>query len=98
MEQTLTINEMMSLMKVVRERINSLKGLRQQVAVREKYYLGSGDLQKSEEPQYDVKAVDRKIMELENFIFQADSKIKQTNAMTHVPMNVDVEKLLEPLQ
>jgi len=95
MVQKLTINELMVLMKAVRERVNTLKGLRGQVSVKESW---RGDEGKTIEPQYDIKLVDKKIMELENFIFQADSRIKSANAKVKVDLEVDVDKLLEPLQ
>lgn len=95
--ERLTINELMALMKTVRERVNSLKGLRQQVAVKETIWRSS-DSNTVTEPQYDVKAVDRKVMELENFLFRADSKIKTANARTTVDLDVDVDQLLQPLE
>jgi hypothetical protein len=89
----------MSLTKAVRERVSSLKALRQQVAVQTRYWsIDSDKVQKTDEPQYDVKAVDRKIMELENFLFRADSKIKTANARTTVDLEVDVDQLLQPLE
>jgi len=98
MSEKLTINELMALMKTVRERVNSLKSLRQQVAVKERrMWKASGEIESIDEPQYDVKAVDRKIMELENFLFRADSKIKTANAKTQVDLDVDIEALLLPL-
>ena len=53
---------------------------------------------KTIEPQYDVKIVDKKIVELQNFLYKADSKIKQSNAITTIDMDVGVDSLLEPLQ
>ena len=97
MPEKLTVNELMALMKTVRERVSSLKTLRQQVAVKEKNIWRGSDEEKIVEPQYDVKAVDNKIMKLENFLFRADSKIKTANAKTEVDLVVDVDELLEPL-
>lgn len=98
MSEKLTINELMALMKTVRERVSSLKSLRQQVAVKERrMWKTSGELESVDEPQYDVKAVDKKIMELENFLFKADAKIKTANARTTVDLEIDVDQLLQPL-
>ena len=96
-KEKLTINELMSLMKTVRERVSSLKALRQQVAVKETLWR-STEASTINEPQYDVKKVDRKVMELENFLFRADSKIKTANARTLVDLDVDVDQLLQPLE
>lgn len=97
MTEKLTVNELMALMKTVRERVSSLKTLRQQVAVKERTSWRDSSEEKSVEPQYDIKAVDNKIMKLENFLFRADSKIKTANARTVVELEVDVDELLEPL-
>lgn len=93
----MSINELLVLIKVVRERVNELRSLRNQVASKESY-LYSGSDKKVVEPQYDVKAVDKKITELETFLFKADASIKQANATTEVKIVADVDKLLEPLQ
>ena len=93
----MSINELLVLMKTIRERVNSLKTLRSQVSVKESY-LYSRDEKKIIEPQYDVKKVDQKISELETWLFRADSAIKQSNALTKVDITADVEKLLKPLE
>jgi hypothetical protein len=51
------INEVLSLVKIVRERLNDLKAIRTQVAVVEKYYR---EPEKVIEPKYDIKEVDKK--------------------------------------
>jgi len=91
----MTINELMVVMKAVRERVNDLKGVRATTS-RKITYFGQKD--SVEEPQYDVKSVDKKITELQNFLLIADSKIKMTNAVTNVDLTVDINKLLEPLE
>jgi len=92
-----TINKAMVLMKAVRERVNQLRALRGQVSTREYTYFGS-DKKTDTEPQYDVKAVDKKITELELFLFKADAKIKQSNAVTKIEIDADVDSLLSPLE
>jgi len=98
---SLSINECMALQKAVRERVNELKNLRDEVAVERKTsYLLSDDREKIEslDVKYDVKKVDKKITELEIFLFKVDSKIKQKNASTQVDIAADVDKLLSPLE
>jgi len=90
----MTINELLVCMKIVRERLSDLKGLRSQVATTERYY---GQVEKSVEPQYDLKKVDRKITELQNFLYLADATIKQSNATTIADINMDMDELLSPL-
>lgn len=95
----MTINKILSLTKIVRERLNELRSLRSQVASRERTYWGEEEKKSKEiEPQYDVKKVDKKVTELENFLFLADSSVKASNAKTELDLEVDVDKLLEPLQ
>ena len=74
----MTVNELLSLTKIIRERVNELKGLRAQVSIKDKWMR---DDSKVSEPQYDVKFVDAKIVKLQNFLFLADSKIKTINQL-----------------
>jgi len=92
----MTINELMVFMKAVRQRIYELNSLRSQISIKET--ICGGDKTKVIEPQYDIKVVDKKIVELQNFLYKADSKIKQSNAQTTITMDVNVNSLLEPLQ
>ena len=93
----MSINELMVLMKAIRERVNQLRTLRNQVSTREYTYFGS-DKKTDTEPQYDVKAVDKKVTQLELFLFKADAKIKQSNAVTKIEIDADVDSLLSPLE
>lgn len=91
-----TVNQLLVLLKEIRSRVCDLKRLRCQVAVKTTSFYGERET-KEVEPQYDVKVLDKKITELENFLFTADAAIKQSNAVTTVDVEVDVQKLLEPL-
>lgn len=93
---SLTVNEALVIQKAVRERVNELRGLRQVVANRESYLYGK-DEKKVVEPQYDVKAVDRKVVELEIWLMRADSAIKSSNATTRIEVDFDADKLLAPI-
>jgi len=92
----MTINEVLVLQKAVRERLNGLKGLRSEVSKSETLFYAK-DEKKVTEPQYDVKAVDAKIVELEMWLFKADSAVKQANATTQVPIESNVDSLLAGL-
>ena len=92
----MTINEALVLTKVVRERVNDLRSLRNKVSTRESY-LYSATEKRVIEPEYDVKAVDRKVMELETFLLMAETAIKNANATTQISITVDTGKLLEPI-
>jgi hypothetical protein len=100
MPNQLTINQLLVLMKEVRSRVNDLRAIRSSSAVIERNFYGIGEREtrKETEPQYNVKAVDKKITSLENWLFKADSAIKQANAVTRVDVEVDVDSLLAPLE
>jgi len=91
----ITINEILSLQKAVRERLNSLKGLRDKVSTKD---IWMGEREKVVEPQYNVKDVDVRITELETWLFKADSAVKQSNAVTQIELEADVSVLLRPLE
>lgn len=97
MASKMSINQVLVLQKAVRERANELRTLRASVSTKEFHHYGGED-RKIVEPQYDVKAVDKKVTELERFLFKTDSAIKQSNATTQIDVDFDEEKLLEPLQ
>lgn len=96
----ITINQALVLGKTIKERINELRSLRNSSLTRVIYFdtVDSSKEKRVEEPQYDPKKVDRKCVELENFIFAMDSAIKQANAQTIVDIDGDVKTLLSPLE
>jgi ribosomal protein L29 len=93
----MTINELLVLQKAVRERKNELSSLRSQLSTKERFFSMNTE-NKVVEPQYDVKAVDKKIVELELFLFKADAAVKQANATTQINIEANVDVLLAPLQ
>jgi len=97
--EKLTVNQLLVLCKEVRSRMNDLRGIRSSCTTRERTYFGVNQENRKEvEPQYDVKAVDKKIVSLENWLFKADAAIKQSNATTIVNVDVDVDELLKPIE
>ncbi len=97
----MTINEAMVLQKAIRERLNELKRLRDEVAVERTTFSPWGETSKKIEEikvKFDIKVVDRKVVELELFLFKLDAKIKQANAVTKIDIEPDVDKLLAPLE
>ena len=96
----ITINEAMVLMKQVRERMNDLNEIRMETTIKRISRRGYGDTQTEEivEPQYGLKAVDKKITELQNWLYRADAEVKQSNARTEITILADVGTLLAPLE
>ena len=81
-------------MKAIRERISDLKNLRSEVSKKERFF---GTAEKIVEPQYAVSEVDRRIVALQNWLYGADAKIKESNARTMIDFDVDLNELLKPL-
>ena len=91
----MTINEALSFTKILRARKAELVALWMQCSTKTSYF---GEREKIEEPQYDVKKMDRKIIEMDNALFKIDSAIKQTNADTQLKIEINVDALLSPLE
>jgi len=91
----MTVNKLLVLEKAIRERLNELRTLRNEVSKKEHWMT---DREKVVEPLYDVKKVDKKITELEQFLFNADAEIKGSNAVTKVTIEADISLLLAPLE
>lgn len=99
MAEKMSINQVLSLTKIVRERLNELRSLRQSLATKERHFFGEEEKKRTEiEPQFDVRTVDKKVIELENFLFLADSAVKTSNAITKLDLEINVTELLEPLK
>lgn len=84
-----TINELLVLTKMARERLNDLKTLRSEVYKKERYYMG--DKEKLVEPLFDVEEVDSKIVDLQSFILEVDQKIKVSNSKISLEVVFDKE-------
>jgi hypothetical protein len=91
----MTINEVLVLMKAIRDRLSQLKSLVRDSSSATRYF---GDAERIVEPKYDGKAIDKKVVELEIWLFKADAAIKQANAVTKVNVEADVDKLLAPVE
>jgi len=98
----MTVNEAMCLQKTIKERVAELRNLRSSVATEKTttYPWQEGGKEKIESVvvKYDIKVLDRKITEIELFLYKLDAKIKQSNAKTELDIDVDVDKLLAPLE
>jgi hypothetical protein len=97
----MTINEALSFIKIIRQRKAELENLRSQVSTKKtETYWGERDNSKKDtliEPQFNVKDVDRKIVELSNAIYKIDAAIKQANATVSLGIEIDRDALLAPL-
>lgn len=89
-----TVNEAMVLMKALKGRYGELSHIRSECAKKETYF---SEVQKVIEPKYDMKELDRRCVDIENALLEMDTKIKQSNAITTIEIDVDKTALLSPL-
>lgn len=82
-------------MKAVQARIGELSSLRSEVSGIKRFFATET---KVVEPAYDVKKVDQKIAMLRQWLYRADSAVKQSNAVTQVEVKGDVDLLLSPIE
>lgn len=92
-----TINEVLVIQKVIRERVNSLTQLRNSNSREERFLYGKEET-KVVTPQYDPKVIDRKVTELQRFLLESDARVKASNAVTEVEIEMDIDKLLSPIE
>ena len=90
----MTITETLILMKAVQARIGELSSLRSEVSGTKRYF---GNESRVVEPAYSVIKVDAMIAELRQWLYLADAKVKQINAVTEIDLVADVGELLRPI-
>ena len=93
----ISINKLLSMQKIMRERLNELKSLRSECSTKERTFFGNED-KKEKEPLYDVIKVDEKMTQIERFLMNSDFAIKESNAKVKVDINIDVDNLLSPIK
>jgi len=95
-----SINEWMIIRKIVAERKQDLKRLRDLSAVDSRVIDSYGDKVKESinTAKYDVKVLDRRIVEMQNADLAIESAIKQSNATTKLELVIDVDSLLSPVE
>jgi hypothetical protein len=95
-QKTMTINQTLSLIKQVDVRIADLRNLRNQTSTKE-LWRSHGEQEREITPTYDMKELDKKITELQNWKWKAEYLIKESNAKTDIEINADPEQLLAHL-
>lgn len=88
----LTVNALLSMQKALVVRRQQLNDLKNSTTSRTRYYDGN-EQTRIDEPTYDIKAVDKKIVDINNALFKIDQKIKESNAKTEIEINIDYDKL-----
>lgn len=95
-----SINEWMVVRKVLTERRLDLKRLREASAVdkREVHSYGERISETTNTAKYDVRVLDKRIVEMQNADLAIESAIKQSNATTRLDIAVEVDSLLSPVE
>jgi len=91
-----SINEILVLQKIVRERLNSLTILRNNCINKQTRVLATETI--ISESEYNPKIIDKKIVELQKFLLETDQMIKTSNAITKIEVIVDVDNLLAAIE
>lgn len=93
------MKETLLLMKSVKGRLEDLKTLRSSVAIH-LVMKGAYDPERQTGPEYvnpDVTITDAKIIELEDFLCSAETAIEESNRVTEIDLDLDIDRLLNPL-
>jgi hypothetical protein len=90
-----TVNRALALTKAINSRIADLSTLRSEVASSETFF---GAKESKKEPNYDVKAVDHQLVVLKRMLFEIDSRIKESNAVTQIDVAVDEDLIFRNLE
>lgn len=95
-----SINEWMIARKILTERKMDLKRLRDQSAVDSLtiHTIGEKVMEQSNTAKYEVKVLDRRIIEMQNADLAIESAIKQSNATVKIDLPVDIDSLLSPVE
>jgi len=92
----MTINEALALSKAVRERLTILKSMADDSSKKEIWFRSEGE--KHVEPKYDIDDVDSKIVVLQRWLFKVDAAIKQSNAVTKINIDTDIDELFKTVK
>ena len=95
----ITINQLLEMRKRLQDRKNELSQLVTGSAqeTRQRYHDNSEHITKS---KYDVVDLDTRVSEINDAMYQIDSKIKEANARTKIDMDegFDFKKLISPIR
>lgn len=88
-----TVNELLTMQRHLAARRGQLQSLAQENSKR----ITWANPQKVEEPLYDVKDLDTKIVKINKALFDIDRAIKKSNAVTQIEVEVDFNQLSEDI-
>jgi hypothetical protein len=93
-----TINSLLCHQKSLKQRKQELESLRSGTTSRTRY-ISSDKSERIDEPLYDIKKVDKKIVLINKALLKIDEEIKRSNAKTTVemPATIDFDNLMSEI-
>jgi hypothetical protein len=93
-----TINSLLCYQKSLKQRKQELEGIRSNTTQRTRY-INSDKSERIEEPLYDIKKVDKKIVSINKALLKIDEEIKRSNAKTTVEIStmIDFDNLMSEI-
>jgi hypothetical protein len=88
-----SVNRLLAMEKSLRERLAQLNELKND-AKREFHWMKED---KTEKPTYDIKQVDKKIVQINKALFEINHRIKESNARTELEVDVDYDSLVSEI-
>jgi uncharacterized protein (DUF3084 family) len=92
-----TINSLLAMQKHLQARRSQLDELKNNSSRRTRWMMSDAK-EKVEEPTYDVKLVDKKLVQINRALFEIDRKIKEVNAITKIDIAIDFDTLMSEIQ
>jgi len=89
-----SISTLLVMEKSLRQRVTELISLKSEVSRR----ITWSDPNRVEEPLYDVKEVDKKVVEINKALFLISQMIKEANVITKINIDIDFDKLMEAIK
>ena len=89
-----SISTLLVMEKSLRQRVSELISLKSEVSRRTTWT----EPNKVEEPLYDVKEVDKKVVEINKALFLISQRIKEANVITKIDVNIDFDSLMEAIK
>lgn len=89
-----TVNKLLAMEKSLRERLNQLKALEEKSATRSIW----DDKNKTDEPTYEIKKVDKKITAINKALFEINYSIKESNAKTVLEVGLNYDDLVSEIE
>ena len=93
-----TISSFLSMQQALNTRRTQLNELRNSGTSRTYDIYADGTKKTVMEPTYELKKVDKMLVEINKALFLLDKRIKQANAKTNIDVDLDFDKLMSEIE